>query len=379
MLTTNDYKWIAYKNKVIFIHTWNRKYKITDKNIIEVLFKIFPLLEKRTVFYKCESMIDIKHITVWRKLNEKINKLNIQSPAEDKNNFKTISIKEFLSTNVVNEIKFTKIDDRDKALQKLIKFMEKLPYDIEFLGMSNLKQVPYKIAHIKYSIEEALVNYYYSSSDIYETYIKTISMGLGSLFNKLKSDDHHRWIVADSKESVEVNGYIPLLFNNIRSLSPSLIYKYEFDINTYQNIVVELIKNYQNNINIEELDFKIFCIEDTTIFNLLITSKLNDTIIYCGYDDNLVRVINNGLENLYASKVQNCITINTEIWNTTPIIEPKQIKTEINRESSTENQIDYLLEKLNLKFIIEEWNYNYLLQDTGQTCLKISLVKDEKI
>lgn len=57
MLRTNDYKWIAYKNEAIFIHTWNKKFKVVEKKSIDILLDIFPSVKYGTVLYKDESMI----------------------------------------------------------------------------------------------------------------------------------------------------------------------------------------------------------------------------------------------------------------------------------------------------------------------------------
>lgn len=378
MLRTNDYKWIAYKNEAIFIHTWNKKFKVVEKKSIDILLDIFPSVKYGTVLYKDESMIELKFVEVWRKLNQKINNLCIEEPSEDKACLENLSKEEFLSSKAVNEIKFNNMDDKHKALQNLTKSIDKFPYDIEFLGMSNLIQVPYKIANMKYVVNGVTVNYYDSSSDIYETYIKTITMGLSNLFNKLEQNENNRWIIVNSEEEISTNGYIPLLINYVKKLYPSLIYRYEFDIKEYQHIVVELIKNYQDKINIEELDFKLFNIKDTTLFNLVISFKDSNDIIYCDYGENLTRLINRGLEKLYTTKVQNDIVIYEDNLNIT-FQDVEDIKQEIVCGGTSENSIAYLLEKLNLDFIIEEWKYNYLLQNTGQTCLKISLVNKEEI
>lgn len=375
MLKADEYKWIAYKNETIFIHTWNKKFKLTDKKIIDILLDIFPSARYETVLFNDESMIEPRFAKVWSKIYEKINSLNIKDPIEYKNELKNLKLVEFLSSKSVDEIKFSEIEDKDKALQKLIKCIEKFPYNIQFLGMSNLKQVPYKIAHMTYLLNDEKISNYCVSQDIHESYIKTITEGLESLFNNLKDNEDHRWIVVNDEEDISTNGYIALLFNYIRKIDTSLLYRYKFDIKNYKHIVVDLIKNYQNKVDVEKLDFEIFCIDETNLFNLVVTSKDCNNVIYCGYDHDLSRLINRGLEKFYASQIQNSIIINETVM--VQAVTEERIKVEA--KGTIEDQFEALLEKLNLKFIIEEWNYNYMLQGTGQNILKVSLVKKEEI
>lgn len=279
----------------------------------------------------------------------------------------SINLKDLTFEKVGNE-KFFKMDS-------LVKQMKLYIYQWEF---SDIKQIPFNVSVFKYKQGVEKEKVYVSGKVPDETYNKTFNIGFADMINYHEKEKFSKWVVADNKDELYCYGIIPILFKAIENKEhEGFVTKKYYKVNHINNIVTKLIKEVEDDFNLEDLFIEVTKINNTKFMKIALKNFNDENIIKERYGVNEKGLIEDILIEFYAMNFQNHL-LKENIKNISSlkkkitlndISEISEENEEVNLDESLEKVLGYISNKIT----INEWEYNIILNGTGKKCFKVSI------